>query len=168
MGKYYSLEKIEKENSQYNMIIGERSNGKTYSCLYKGLKDYLSFGGELSIIRRWGDDFKGKRGASMFNALVENGVVSELSRGQWTDVYYYGARWYLCYYDDKQKRICDVRPFAYAFALTSLEHDKSTSYPNIVNIVFDEFLSRGTHLGLKLYASWMIAIRSSSGISPSQ
>ena len=31
--KYYSLTEILKKKAIYNMIIGERSNGKTYSVL---------------------------------------------------------------------------------------------------------------------------------------
>ena len=30
----------------------------------------------------------------------------------------------------------------FAFALTQMEHDKSTSYPDVTTIIFDEFLSR--------------------------
>ena len=30
---YYSLQKILKKNAVYNVIFGERSNGKTYSVL---------------------------------------------------------------------------------------------------------------------------------------
>ena len=35
MKKYYSLKKIMSENADYNIIIGERSNGKTYAVLEK-------------------------------------------------------------------------------------------------------------------------------------
>ena len=39
--KYYSLDKINKKDCAYNLIIGERSNGKTYAtltiCLYQTL-----------------------------------------------------------------------------------------------------------------------------------
>ena len=31
--QYYSLKKILAENADYNIIIGERSNGKTYATL---------------------------------------------------------------------------------------------------------------------------------------
>ena len=41
MVKYYSLKNILKKNAQYNMIFGERSNGKTYSVLYYALENYL-------------------------------------------------------------------------------------------------------------------------------
>jgi hypothetical protein len=37
-------------------------------------------------------------------------------------------------------------PFAYGFAITSQEHDKSTSYPNVRTILFDEFLTRNAYI----------------------
>ena len=41
--KYYSLDNILKNKAQYNMIIGERSNGKTYACLYKAVENYVKY-----------------------------------------------------------------------------------------------------------------------------
>ena len=35
---------------------------------------------------------------------------------------------------------------AYTFALSEMEHDKSTSYPEITTIVFDEFITRRYYL----------------------
>ena len=40
----------------------------------------------------------------------------------------------------------DKQPFCYAFALSELEHDKSTAYPNVTTVLFDEFLSRKSYL----------------------
>ena len=39
--KYYSLDNILKKNSVYNVIFGERSNGKTYAVLKYGIEQYL-------------------------------------------------------------------------------------------------------------------------------
>ena len=36
--KYYSLNKINKKNATYNVIFGERSNGKTYATLKQVLE----------------------------------------------------------------------------------------------------------------------------------
>ena len=142
--KYYSLKPILQKNARYNVIFGHRSNGKTYAALEYGLTHYIKEGSELAIIRRWQDDFKGKRSQQMFDALVDNCVISKLTKGEWTDVHYYGNRWFLCRYDEDHHRIVSDTPFAYAFALTSMEHDKSTSYPSIRTVVFDEFLTRPT------------------------
>lgn len=143
--RYYSLKNILSKNAQYNMVFGERSNGKTYAVLRYGLEQYCRNGSQLAIVRRWRDDFTGKRGGTMFDAIVQNGEITKLTGGEWTGVYYYGSRWFLCRYDDG-KRVTDETPFAYGFALTSMEHDKSTAYPNIRTICFDEFISRNAYL----------------------
>lgn len=139
--KFYSLKKIMEKKAQYNVIFGERSNGKTYAVLKHGLENYIKTGKQLAIVRRWKDDFVGKRGSVMFDALISNNEISKISKGAWTSVYYYSSRWYLCKYVDGD-RVTDETPFSYGFALTSMEHDKSTSYPDITTICFDEFLTR--------------------------
>lgn len=144
--KFYSLKSILEKKAQYNIIIGERSNGKTYSVLKYAIERYLQTGEQLAIVRRWRDDFIGKRGATMFDSLEVNKEIVKLSKGKWTSVYYYASRWYLCTYDSKDKREVDEKPFAYGFSITSMEHDKSTSYPEITTICFDEFLTRTAYL----------------------
>ena len=71
--KYYSLTNILKKNCRYNMIFGERSNGKTYSVLDYAVQKYFKTGKQLAVIRRWREDFRGKRGAAYFDNLVYNG-----------------------------------------------------------------------------------------------
>lgn len=143
--KFYSLKNILSKNAVYNVIFGERSNGKTYSVLKYGLERFAEKGEQLAIVRRWQDDFTGKRGVTMFDALVVNNEVARATKGEWTGIYYYGSRWYLCRYEE-DKRITNEKPFAYGFSISSMEHDKSTSYPEITTIVFDEFLTRTTYL----------------------
>lgn len=145
--KYYNLKNILKEDAQYNVIFGERSNGKTYSVEDKSLYDFCKYGHQLAIIRRWYDDFSGKRGQQMFDALVKNGLVEKYTDGKWNDITYRSSRWYLSKWDEKgQKTIVNEVPFCYAFALSTGEHDKSTSYPNVKNILFDEFISRRAYI----------------------
>lgn len=144
-GKYYSLEPILAKKAQYNVIFGERSNGKTYAVLKYALKRYAETGDQLALVRRWRDDFTGKRGQQMFDALIANGEIEKATGGKWTGVFYYSSRWYLCRYEDDH-RIQDERPFAFGFALTGMEHDKSTSYPDVTTILFDEFLTRQGYL----------------------
>ena len=144
--KYYSLKQILSKNAQYNIIIGERSNGKTYACLKYAVTDYVKTGKQSAIIRRYLEDFRGKRGATMFDALVSNGEIEKLTKGQYNNIYYYSSRWYLCYIDEKGDKQKDEIPFCYAFALASSEHDKSTSYPDINTIIFDEFITRTFYL----------------------
>lgn len=145
--KFYTLDPIIKQvpDAQYYVIFGGRSTGKSYSALLRGLKNYADSGKQMAIIRRWQEDFKGKRGQQMFDSLVSNNEISKATAGKWSGVYYWGSRWYLCRYEDG-KRIVDERPFCFGFSIASMEHDKSTSYPEVTTIVFDEFISRGAYL----------------------
>ena len=145
--KFYSLDEILKRNAQYNIIIGERSNGKTYATLFYCLKQYIKDGSQFAIIRRWKEDIRGKRAQTTFNGIVDNNEIDVLTNGNYNNVYYNSGKWYLCKYDETLKKpICDNNPFAYGFSLTDMEHDKSTSYPNIRNIVFDEFITRTMYI----------------------
>src|SRR5699024_3940518 len=85
---YYSLKRIKETNSVYNVIIGERSNGKTYSVLLEGLKQFFENGSELGIIRRWKEDIIGSRASGIFRTINENNEVSKLSGGEYTGVTY--------------------------------------------------------------------------------
>ena len=145
--KYYSLKKIKELHAQYNMIIGERSNGKTYSVLYEICENYFKYRKQGAVVRRWQDDFKGKRALAMFAPLVSDGVILKLSGGQWDRIDYRSGCWYPARYDEETDTIirADI-PLAWAFSLSSMEHDKSTSYPEITTICFDEFLTRGYYL----------------------
>lgn len=146
--KYWDIKNILSKHCLYNIVFGERSNGKTYGVLNYSLEQYFIDGGELAIIRRWEEDFRGKQASTMFDSLVVNGVISRLSNKRWNDVIYQSHRWYFCKRDkDNPKNvIVDEKPFAYAFALSSEEHYKSSSYPNIKRILFDEFLTRNVYL----------------------
>ena len=56
--QFYSLDEILKRKAQYNVIFGERSNGKTYAVLLHGLKNFVKTGKQIAIVRRYDDDIK--------------------------------------------------------------------------------------------------------------
>lgn len=147
--KFYTLDAILTHNADYNMIYGERSNGKTTAVLRYGLEDHIDSGykNQLAIIRRWEEDFKGKNGQQMFENIVHLGWVEDLTKKKYNSIYYYSQRWFLCKYDDFGNKTAQAEdPFALGFSITSEEHYKSTSYPNIKTILFDEFITRQYYL----------------------
>ena len=151
--KYYDMSKLLKvgKGAKYLICFGERSNGKTYQALLRGLSHHIKTGRQMAIIRRWKEDFRGKRAASYFDNLICNGnnenKVKELTNGKYDTITYNAGKWYLAYYDEElQKYITEVNPFAYAFALSDMEHEKGNSYPLIDIILFDEFMTRGIYL----------------------
>lgn len=145
--KYYSLKKINSKNATYNIIFGERSNGKTYACLNQVLNNYFQRGEQFAYIRRWNVDIAPKRMNNLFNAFSANHEIARLSNNKFTSVYFRTGTFYLCKYDDMGKPIYnDENIIGYAFDLGSTEHNKANSYPKITNIIFDEFLTRMVYL----------------------
>ena len=145
--KYYTPSAINRKNATYNVIFGERSNGKTYALLKQGIEQYLKDGSQLAYVRRWQEDITGRRASRLFSALCENGEVEKLSKGEYTGVHYWAGKWYLCTYDENGKAIySDQDIICFSFALSAGEHDKSTSFPKINTIVFDEFLTNKIYL----------------------
>ena len=161
--KFYSLIPLLRTapDAKYYMIYGERSNGKTFAVLETILfgqheKDvnvngYLDDGSQGAIIRRYEEDFRGKRGVQMFEGFVNNNIkgniIEKRSHGKWNEIKYEKGCWWLAHVDENgEVDRKDERPFCYRFSITGGEHDKSTSYPNITNILFDEFLTREFYL----------------------
>lgn len=144
---FYSLDAILSKNADYNIIFGERSNGKTYAAMKYGIEQFHKHGKQMAIVRRWKEDIIGKRASTLFSPLMNNNEILNITDGEYSTVYYYASKFYLANYDDKlQKYVPDSKPFAFVFALSEMEHDKSTSYPNVYNVVFDEFLTRRYYL----------------------
>lgn len=145
--KFYSLENIQKKNATYNVIFGERSNGKTFAALKEGISNFVKKGEQMGYVRRWKEDITGKRASQVFSGINATDTVDELTDGEFQGVHYVSGRWYLCNYDEEGKPIYgDGDVFAYAFALTDVEHNKSTSYPEIKTIIFDEFITNKLYL----------------------
>ena len=149
--KYVRLDRIKKTNSKYNILFGKRSDGKSYAVQEEILNNFLATGEAGAIVRRYEEDFRSKRGATYFDNLACNGegenVIRKKTRGEWDRILYDGGRWYLGKFSEELNRsVHSEVPLAYKFALTSTEHDKSTSYPTIKTIVFEEFMSRDCYL----------------------
>lgn len=152
--KYYSTKNIDSKNARYNVIYGERSNGKSYAVNEKIVDNFVNSGfkEQGAIIRRFDDDFIGVTSArSMFNALMCNGdgenVIKKKTNGTFEGVEYYGGAYYMTKTDENTgllKRTNII--IAYAFALTSEQSYKGGSYPNITTVFFDEFMTRKFYL----------------------
>lgn len=147
MKKYYTLKNILSKDADYNIIIGERSNGKTYAALKYCIEQYYKSGKQFAYIRRWKDDIIGKRAENVFTAIIQNNEIAKITDNNFTNIIYKSGKYFLANYDnDHKKFVSDVKPICYNFALSDMEHDKSASYPEIFNIIFDEFITRKYYL----------------------
>lgn len=142
---WYRLNQILKRKCRYNIIMGQKSNGKTFACLEYILKLYLEKGWRAFYIRRWGEDLQKK----LIGDLFKKGTLPKLlEKTEWDFVDYFSGAFWLAKYDEKGKVIRDVEPFCYTGALNNSEHISGTRFDsaNIHTIFFDEFLTRSFYL----------------------
>lgn len=166
--EFYSLAPLFKKcplsEFYYYVIFGERSNGKSFAVLEFCLREYIEKGYAMGYIRRWDTDYDKGNTKKIWQGFIDNpyrgNVIKEISKGKWNSIYYYLGCWYLQrvaeeYETDQDGKVIrspgdvierDENPFAYRFSLNTQEHVKSSGYPDIHYIVFDEFITRGYYL----------------------
>ncbi|MBD5232338.1 MAG: phage DNA encapsidation protein [Bacteroidales bacterium] len=147
--KYYDISHLVRDypDAYYYVAFGERSNGKTYSALDYALERYYSSGEQFAYIRRFGQDIKKKNLQNLLSSHIENGRIEKLSKGEFSLVDYTSGMFVPYSFEADTKKIVKAQePIGFAFDLNAMEHHKSTSYPKITTVIFDEFLSRQGYL----------------------
>ena len=145
---YWNPTSLINTGAQYLFGFGQRGNGKTTAILKFIITDYIKSGyvRQGAIIRRWLEDFKGFNGPQLFQYINTTNFVEKTSEGQFNTVLYKGRMWYLAFIENGEVLRSDSQPFCYGFSIVSQEHYKSTSFPNIFNILFDECISSNNYL----------------------
>lgn len=145
--KYYNIRPALNLGCLYTMVVGERSNGKTYSALDYALEQFFTTGEQFAYFRRWELDTKKRSMSQLFSGHIENKVITKYSKGVWDSIVYYCGAFYPARYNEElDKVIRSETPCGFGFAISMMEHNKSTSYPNVKTIIFDEFTTRSIYL----------------------
>lgn len=135
------LKQIQLENAPYNILMSGRSDGKSFAVLEEILYNKLNFDKQGAIIRRWDSDFKRGRAAKMWTNIVSEG---KLEGTGWDSIQFRGSSWWLAKFDEKTKTYkYDNEPLCHALSMSDVEHTKSTSYPDVTTVLFDEFIPIG-------------------------
>lgn len=137
---YYDIGPLMSKNATYSLAIGKRGNGKTFSALKYALEQYAVDKSTSAYIRRWKDDVTGARASTIFSDLNSKGIVKSITG--YDAVSYYNRIQYLSEIDEETGKVKRITPLMYMFSLSDMEHDKSTQYPTVKTIIFDEFIAR--------------------------
>lgn len=145
--RYFTTDRIKSKGADFNIVVGERSNGKSTAVLLDIVEDWYVNRRAGGVIRQMELDIMGARGLAVFNYIVAGGHIARLTNDEWSGVKYVSRAWFLTKETVDGETITEKEPFAYAFALTQSSHHKSLSYPNIGTILFDEFIPEtGTYI----------------------
>ena len=141
--RFHTNYNIDKKKANVNMIIGKRSNGKSYGTLTLDcIKRFIDSGYEdqFAYIRRWDNEMSLIQN-DLFNGMVQNGWLEWYSKGEWNDIQYWCHKWYLRRLNEDHEVEDKCRtPMAYGFCVNKAEKAKGPDYPHVKTIVFDEFI----------------------------
>ena len=142
MAKYYSSKKIRKLNAIYNMIMGQRSNGKTYDWVDNLLNDYNKRGDRGAYIRRYDAEIAPKN----LMKLMDGHDIEKITNGKWNSIEYKRNQFTLCIKVDGEIVMRDEQSFCDVYALNTWETSKGADRGEVKTILFDEFMTRKAYL----------------------
>lgn len=141
---FYTLTRILEILAQFYMLLGERSNGKSFSVKEYCLREAYEKGNEFVYVRRWKEDIKSLSIEQYFDDLVcdADGTehIKNITNGEYSEIAVYRGAIYFANLDEEQKKVRGKK-IGYALALTSETHYKSMSFPRVWNMIFEEFIT---------------------------
>lgn len=144
---YYNYDKLFSFPFLLAFVIGERGCGKTFGSKVAVLKKYLKNGEQFIYLRRYKTELDTAL-ATFWNDLTDNGYFKDLEL--------------------KVKKtkmltqfLCNGKVCGYAVPLSTANILKSTAFPKVKTIIFDEFLldsTGGTYRYLKNEVTMMLDV----------
>jgi len=140
--KYYDINPLLKLDAEYNIIMGERSNGKTYAVCKLIIENFLQTGTFGVYIRRYADEILPANIKALFNPFD----ISKLSKGKYNKIMYRGKCFEIGNYDFEKDKWINKEPLCFTAALNTWENAKGPDRGVVGIILFDEFLTRRFYL----------------------
>lgn len=140
---------IHKINAAYVVIIGQRTNGKSFAVKEDIIKNALENGEEFAYIRRYKEDCKQYMVEEYFSDIIcdKKGVrhLEEWTDGRYNTISVYQQGIYFAFMDDNGK-VTRGQKLGRMFGLSWATHYKSLSFPNITTAVYEEFVTDEAYL----------------------
>ena len=140
---HYNIDKIDKIGARFNLIYGERSNGKSYQVKHKkAVEKYLKTGKRFILMRRFREEITTEKIEQYFNDVD----VAKLTNNKYNCITLYRKCLYLSIFDNETLKTKRGEKIGYVVALSTEQNYAGASYLDVEDIIFEEFMSRSTYL----------------------
>ena len=161
---HYSMDDIDKKGALFNIIWGERSNGKSYQVKHKkGVESYLfgqntfissyenkekiiektlKKGTRFILMRRWKEEITTEKIEKYFADVN----VLKLTNEEYNCITMYRKTLYLSKYNYETGKTTRHDIIGYVVALSTEQNYAGASYLDVSDIIFEEFMSRSVYL----------------------
>ena len=125
------------KDSNYLIVLGERSNGKSYACKNYVIKECYKLHREFIYLRRYDLDVKDSLCVGYFGDCP----IESMTGGEYTCIDVYRKGIYLANIDENGK-VKRGQKIGHCHALSGAEHYKSLAFPEVDFIIYEEFVSQ--------------------------
>lgn len=142
--KHYRLEKLnDTVPAQYHILLGERSNGKSYAVKERGFsRAWKNESHKFMYLRRWGMEVKASYVEQYFNDCPVSAITDNACNG----VICNAGKIYATTYDNKTNKRIKTKHVGYYRDLCGEQHFVSQNFDDVDYIIFEEFVSRDYYL----------------------
>lgn len=139
--KYVSIKKLIDAEYQYNILLGQRSNGKSYAVKQHVLTNFWQTGKRFVYLRRYQMEVR----ASDVEAYFRDAPVEAITGGKYSLVTAYRGGLYLSTLDENGK-IQRGKQCGYILYLSNETHFKSQNFNDVSDLIYEEFTSADGYL----------------------
>ena len=140
---HYNMDNIEAEDADFNLIWGEKGNGKSYQVKHKrAIIKYLKTGIRFIYLRRWKEEISTEKVEQYF-ADVD---VFKLTNGRYNCITMFKKQLYFSNYDPEEVKTKRGEKIGYVMALSTEQNYSGCSYLDVEDIIFEEFMSRNEYI----------------------
>jgi len=139
---------LKKYNPNYLIMLGQKSNGKSTAVKCIAVRDAYEKGELFGYIRRYSNDLK-RSSVNKYFKNVKGFDVSKLTKGEFNEIRLFVDELFFIKVERDEKgheTISNRRLCGYIFAVNDYEHYASLNYPNVKNLIFEEFITLKPYL----------------------
>lgn len=136
---------VESISADYIILLGQRSNGKSYAVKESVLIDAYKNGNEFGYIRRYDEDTKDYMIVEYFADFIPDKLL-EITNGEFDTISVYRKAIYFACTNPETGKIERMKKIGNVFSLATYERYKSRMFPNITTLLFEEFITDNYYL----------------------
>ena len=139
--KYYNISNILKTDVPWMMLLGQRSNGKSYQVKQTVLESAYKNNMKFIYLRRWKEDVRQKAVTSYF----EDMNIEKITNKEYNCITTYNGSMYFAKKDSEDKVVSKKEIGRYC-SLNEAERYKSQVFKDYKYIVYEEFITDSVYL----------------------
>lgn len=127
----------------YLLLLGTRSKGKSYAVKERALTNAYEKCEKFIYCRRYANDTNASSVSSYFGDMP----VSVITKGEYSLVTCRSGRIFFANLDKDNKIVKSANNIGWVMAVSSDEHYKSLTFPDVTTFIYEEVVTNGMYLG---------------------